>query len=80
MSKSTLVQSAESVFVQRLLKWQCPSDCWSTEFDGKEVIMCEFHFDLCCDGAITVWAYRGNNGEYVIVKSLNKPVNFSQTQ
>jgi hypothetical protein len=80
MSKSTLVQSAESVFVQRLLKWQCPSDCWSTEFDGKEVYMYEFRFELCCDGAITVWAYKDNNGEYVVVKSVSKPVNFSQLQ
>ena len=78
MSKSTLVQSAESVFVQRMLKWQCPSNTWETDFDGKEVVMYEFNFELCCDGTITVWAYKDNNGEYVIVKSLNKPVNFSQ--
>ena len=40
--------------------------------------MHEFNFELCCDGTITVWAYKDNNDEYVIVKSFNKPVNFSQ--
>ena len=80
MSKSTLVQSAESVFVQRILKWQCPTDSWSDCFDGKDVIMCEFNFELCCDGEITVWDYKGDNGEYVIVKSVNKPVTFNQLQ
>ena len=80
MSKSTLVQSAESVFVQRMLKWQCPYGCWETDFDGKDVVMYEFNFELCCDGVITVWAYKNNNDEYVIVKSFNKPVNFSQIE
>ena len=42
--------------------------------------MCEFNFELCCDGEITVWAYKGDNGEYVIVKSVNKPVTFNQLQ
>ena len=80
MSKSTLVQSAESVFVQRMLKWQCPTECWETDFDGKDVYMYEFNFELCCDGVIAVWAYKGDNDEYVIVKSVNKPVTFNQLQ
>jgi hypothetical protein len=63
-----------------MLKWQCPTECWETDFDGKDVVMYEFNFELCCDGFITVWAYKDNNGEYVVVKSLNKPVNFSQLQ
>ncbi len=80
MAKSTLVQSAESVFVQRMLKWQCPTIVWETDFDGKVVEMYEFNFELCCDGEINVWAYKGDNDEYVIVKSFNKPVLFSQLQ
>jgi len=68
MSKSTLVQSAESVFVQRLLKLQCPKESWETDFDGKEVVMCEFNFELCCDE------------DFVVVKSVNSPVKFSNLQ
>ena len=80
MSKSTLVQSAESVFVQRMLKYQCPKESWETDFDGKEVVMYEFSFGLCCDGSITVWAYKGDNDEFVIIKSVNEPVKFSNLQ
>jgi len=80
MSKSTLVQSAESVFVQRLLKFQCPKESWVTDFDGKEVVMCEFNFELCCDGLITVWAYKVYDEDFVVVKSVNSPVKFSNLQ
>lgn len=80
MSKSTLVQSAESVFVQRMLRCQCITQSWETDFDGNDVVMYEFNFDLCCDGRIIVWAYKGNDGEYVIVKSVNRPVDFRQLQ
>jgi hypothetical protein len=80
MSKSTLVQSAESVFVQRLLKLQCPKESWETDFDGKEVVMCEFNFELCCDGSVTVWAYKVYDEDFVVVKSVNSPVKFSNLQ
>ncbi len=80
MSKSTLVQSAEWVFVQRMLKWQCPTTTWFSDHDSKDVHMYEFNFELCCDGGITVWAYKNDNDEFVVVKSFNTPVKFSNLQ
>jgi len=67
---NTLVETAEHMFVRRLLKNQCPTTTFNSEWDDKDVIMYEFNFQLCCDGSICVMAYIDENSEFVIVKSF----------
>ena len=83
MTKSTIVQTAEWVFAQRLLTWECPKDTYFEEFEGRQVWMNEFNFQLCCGGSVTVWAYKEIDAEYnttsdfVVVNCARIPIKFS---
>lgn len=80
MTKTTLVMSAEQVFVKRLLAAQCPINSWEDEYHGETVWHVEFNIELCCDGNIGIVAIQRDiyTPEYELIKSWRKPVNAHQ--
>jgi len=70
--ETTLIETAEHMFVRRLLKNQCPTTSFDTQWDNKDVVMYEFNFELHCVGTVVVLAYKDFNNEFVVVKSFMK--------
>ena len=80
MAKSTIVITANEIFVQRLLSSEHPIETWEDEHNDKIVWHYEWHFELCCNGSIGVIAIQKDEKleEYEIIKSWRKPITFDK--